>query len=104
MTGMVRGKINNNGYVTVEIGDVPRGRRGKHHSVVEDILADVADLKDGSALRVPIDSFGRVKMANVRAALSRAAKQRDLSIVTTSDNENLFIWRGNDKVSKKARQ
>lgn len=107
LTGMVKGKSNNNvngNYVTVEIGDVPKGRRGKHHVTVENILTDVAGLKDGSALRVPLESFGRVKLANVRAALSRAAKQRELSIVTTSDGEHLFIWRGNDKISRKARQ
>src|SRR5690349_20552854 len=101
---MVKGKSANNGYATIEIGDVPKGRRGKHHGTVENILADVAGLKDGSALRVPLDSFGRVKLANVRAALSRAAKQRELPIVTTSDGTHLFIWRGNDKVSRKARE
>jgi hypothetical protein len=101
---MVKGKSENNGYDTVEIAEVPRGRRGKHHSTVENILADVAGLKDGSALRVPLDSFGRVKLANVRAAIGRAAKQRDLSIMTTSNAKHLFIWRGDDKIARKARQ
>lgn len=101
---MAKGKTTNNSYVTVEIGEVPRGRRGKHHGTVENILADVESLKDGSALRVPLDSFGRIKLANVRAALSRAAKQRDLPIVTASDGDHLFIWRGNDRVSRKARE
>lgn len=101
---MAKGKTANQRYATVEIDEVPRGRRGKHHIIVENILADVAGLKDGSALRVPIETFGRVKLANVRAALSRAAKQKAMSIVTTSDREHLFIWRGDDKISRKARQ
>lgn len=101
---MVKGKPTNNSYATIEINEVPRGRRGKHHGTVENILADVAALKDGSALRVPIESFGRTKMANVRAALGRAAKQREMVIVTTSDDQYLFIWRGDDKIARKARQ
>ena len=96
-------KNSKSSYTTVTIGDVPRGRHGKHHGLVNEILDEVAGLKDGSALRVPVQTFGRVKLANVRAALGRAAKQKDLPIVTTSDDKYLFVWRGNDKVSRRAR-
>ncbi len=34
--------------------DVPKGRDGKHKQIVDQLLENIARLKDGSALKVPL--------------------------------------------------
>jgi hypothetical protein len=79
-------------FLTVLQTVVPRGRKGKHHLVVRNILSDLRPLEDGLALRIPLETFGDVKLPNLRAALSRATRAARLNTVTTTDGEYLFIW------------
>ena len=77
--------------------DVPKGRDGKHKRIVMRLMDDVAKLSSGSALKVPIAQLPDTK-ENIRAALSRAARQAKLNIATSSNGDYLFIWKTNERV------
>jgi TusA-related sulfurtransferase len=72
--------------------DVPKGRDGKHKKIITQLLADIAQLKPGSALKIPLDQLPDTK-ENIRAALSRAATLKKLSIATSSNAEFLYVWK-----------
>lgn len=72
--------------------DVPQSRNGKHRKIVTDILADVEALAAGEAAKVPFTALNDTK-ENVRAALSRESKKRNLPIATAADAEFLYVWR-----------
>ncbi|HSK46196.1 MAG TPA: hypothetical protein VLA83_20165 [Candidatus Binatia bacterium] len=72
--------------------DVPQSRNGKHRKIVTAILADVEALGAGEAAKVPFAALNDTK-ENVRAALSRESKKRNLPIATAADTEYLYVWR-----------
>jgi TusA-related sulfurtransferase len=72
--------------------DVPKGRDGKHKQIILELLQGIDQLKDGSALKVPLAELPDSK-ENVRSALSRAARQRKLDVATSSDETFLYIWK-----------
>jgi hypothetical protein len=78
--------------------DVPKGRDGKHKKIITQLLGDIAQLKAGSALKIPLAALPDTK-ENIRAALSRAAAQKKLPIATSSNTDFLFVWKTNDPVS-----
>jgi hypothetical protein len=79
-------------FESVSQADVPKGREGKHKRIITQLLSDIAQLKVGSALKVPLADLPDTK-ENIRSALSRAAAQRNLHIATSSNDEFLFVWR-----------
>jgi hypothetical protein len=72
--------------------NVPKGRDGKHKQIVEVLLRDLNQLEVNSALKIPLSALPDTK-ENVRAALSRATRQRGIDIATSSDNEFLYVWK-----------
>jgi hypothetical protein len=72
--------------------DVPKGRDGKHKLIVEELLNDLSQLQDGSALKIPLSALPDSK-ENIRSALSRATRQREIEIATSSDDEFLYVWK-----------
>ena len=77
--------------------NVPKGRDGKHKRIVEVLMHDIGQLKKGSALKVPLSALPDTK-ENVRAALSRATRQRGIDIATSSDNEFLYVWKTDEAI------
>jgi hypothetical protein len=73
-------------------GDVPKGREGKHRTIVDQLLNDLALLKQGDALKIPLSALPDSK-ENIRAALSRATRQREIEIATSSDEDFLYVWK-----------
>jgi hypothetical protein len=71
--------------------DVPKGREGKHKQIITQLLADLAQLAQGSALKVPLAQLPDSK-ENIRAALNRACRQRGMNVATSSDSEFLYVW------------
>ena len=61
-------------YKTMEQADVPQGRHGKHKEVVSQILRDLDNLMDGSAIKVPLAGLVESK-EKVRSALNRATRK-----------------------------
>lgn len=72
--------------------DVPTGRDGKHKQIVQILLRDLSQLKEKTALKVPISALPDTK-ENIRAALSRATRQQGIDIATSSDDAFLYIWK-----------
>jgi len=84
-------------YRQVNVADLKSGRHGKHHSLVQGIVQELAMLKPGSALEIPLADVGGVGLANLRSAVHRAASSNDLSIETVADDGKLFVWRPSSK-------
>jgi len=86
---------NGNGthYESVNRADVPQGRKGKHRKAVADILADLAKLKAQQAIKVPLSSLDGEKMQNLRSALNRVTREKNIPVVTSSDEKFLYVWR-----------
>ncbi len=78
-------------FRTLDLGEVPRSRNGKHKLIVSLILRDLDQLRDGAALRVPLDELGDTK-ENVRSALNRAARNAKRNVATATDKNFLYVW------------
>jgi hypothetical protein len=78
-------------FRTLDLGDVPRSRNGKHKVIVSMILRDLDQLKAGAALRVPLAELGDTK-ENVRSALNRAARNAKRNVATATDKNFLYVW------------
>jgi len=72
--------------------DVPTGRNGKHKEIVTQLLSDIAQLAPGSALKVPLADLPDTK-ENIRSALNRATRERQIEVATSSDDEHFYIWK-----------
>ena len=72
--------------------DVPKGRDGKHKRIITQLLSDIEQLSDGSALKIPLSELPDTK-ENIRSALSRAAALQKLPIATSSNEHFLFVWK-----------
>lgn len=78
-------------FRTLDLGDVPHSRAGKHKKIVSMILRDLGQLKDGAALRVPLAELGNTK-ENVRSALNRASRKAKRNVATATDENFLYVW------------
>jgi len=86
---------NGNGrhYESVNRADVPQGRKGKHRRAVADILADLTKLKSQQAVKIPLSSLNGEKMQNLRSALNRVTREKNIPVETSSDEKFLYVWR-----------
>ncbi|HYK38066.1 hypothetical protein [Alloacidobacterium sp.] len=72
--------------------DVPTGRNSKHKEIVAQLLSDIIQLEPGRALKIPLSELPDTK-ENIRSALNRATRAREIDVATSSDDEYLYIWR-----------
>lgn len=80
-------------YRRVEISDIKKGRRGKHHDLVQGILQELRTLSAGAAMEIPLTEVGGIGLANLRSAVHRAAAADGLVIETVADEKNLYVWK-----------
>jgi hypothetical protein len=78
-------------FKTMVQSDVPQGRSGKHKLIVTTILKDLNNLKEGSAIKVPLADLIESK-EKVRSALNRATRKAGRKVVTASDANFLYVW------------
>ncbi len=78
-------------FKTMVQTDVPQGRHGKHKEIVTMMMNDLAQLKDGAALKVPLAGLVESK-EKVRSALNRATRKAGLKVATATDASFLYIW------------
>jgi hypothetical protein len=86
-------------FESVLQANVPKGRDGKHKQIVEVLLRDLDQLRANSALKVPLSALPDSK-ENVRAALTRATRQRGIDIATSSDSEFLYVWKNSQGIER----
>jgi hypothetical protein len=80
-------------YRRVEVSALDKGRRGKHHDLIQGILDELKMLSPGSAMEIPLADVGGIGLANLRSAVHRASTSNDLDIETLADEKNLYVWR-----------
>jgi hypothetical protein len=78
-------------FKTIAQLDVPQGRNGKHKQIITRILADLDQIEDGAALKVPLAELAESK-EKVRSALNRAIHKSGRSVATASDVDFLYVW------------
>ncbi len=78
-------------FKTMSQADVPQGRNGKHKEVVTRILADLDQIEEGIALKIPLDALLESK-EKVRSALNRATRKGGLNVATATDAKFLYVW------------
>ncbi len=78
-------------FNTMEQGEVPQGRNGKHKVIVTKILSDLDQLRDGKALKIPLGQLAESK-EKVRSALNRATNKSGREVATATDSDFLYIW------------
>jgi hypothetical protein len=79
-------------FETLSQSDLPNGRRGKHHQLILHVLDDLEQLGDGRAIKVPLADFEGT-VADIRSAILRATKKKNLKISTSSDDEFFYLWK-----------
>jgi hypothetical protein len=82
-------------FETISTAAVPHERKGKHNTLVSQIISDLLIVKPGNALKIPLLDLRKQKMENVRAAINRAGKKRSLRIATSSDDYFFYVWIAN---------
>jgi len=87
------GNGNNTHYASLNRSDVPQGRKGKYRKAVADILADLSKLNARQAVKIPLSSLNGEKMQNLRSALNRVTRERNIPVETSSDEKYLYVWR-----------
>jgi len=80
-------------YQQVEIASLDKGRRGKHHDLVQGILAELEAVPPGSALGIPLADVGGIGLPNLRSAVHRASASQGMAIETLADEKNFYVWK-----------
>lgn len=71
---------------------MPKGRDGKHKQIIQQLLSDIEQLDNSSALKIPLSELPDTK-ENIRSALSRATRQQNIDIATSSDEHFIYVWK-----------
>ena len=79
-------------YRQVQLSNLRKGRRGKHHDLVEGILQELDAVPVGSALEIPLEGVD-IGLANVRSAVHRGAAAKGLEIETLADQKNFYVFK-----------
>ena len=80
-------------FEQIAVASLGKGRRGKHHQLVKEILQDMETLPKGQAIKIPLADLAGVTLANLRSAMHRATTSRRLRVETSSDEHNFYIWK-----------
>src|ERR1700746_639607 len=67
------------------ISAIPHGRKGKHNLIVSMILDDMDKVERERAFLIPLDRLDGEKMENVRSALNRATRKKNMLVATATD-------------------
>lgn len=79
-------------YRQVKLSALRKGRRGKHHDLVQGILNELQRVPAGSALQVPLDGVV-IGLANVRSAVHRGAAAKGVEIETLADEKHFYVFK-----------
>jgi hypothetical protein len=102
MEATMRRNGNGTHYASVNRSDIPQGRKGKHRKAVADILADLSKLDAQQAVKIPLSSLNGERMQNLRSALNRVTREKNIPVATSSDEKYLYVWRAEPPRSNRA--
>ena len=80
-------------YGRTRISGLKKNRKGKHHNLLLKIMEDLRKSQSGFAVEIPLASIAGVSVLNLRSAIVRAAAKEKISVATSSDDENFYVWR-----------
>ncbi len=72
--------------------DLPSGRKGKHFIFLAQVLQDLESLETGRAMKIPLAEFTGT-VSDMRSAISRATKKKNIEVLTSSDDDFFYVWR-----------
>ena len=81
-------------FESISQGDLPTGRKGKHHLMLVKVMEDLKQLSDGRALRIPLADFPG-SIADIRSAIHRATLKAKVEVATSSDEQFFYVWKPN---------
>jgi len=79
-------------FQRVALSSLQQRRRGKHHELVNKVVAELKSVAHESALRIPLSQLKGVSAPDFRSAISRGAASEGMSISTYSDSEYFYVW------------
>lgn len=80
-------------YGRTAISGLKKSRKGKHHSLLAKIMEDLRKSQSGFAVTIPLSSIGEVSVLSLRSAIIRAASKENISVATSSDDGNFYVWK-----------
>jgi hypothetical protein len=80
-------------YGRALISGLKKSRKGKHHELMGRIMEDLKKSAPNYAVRIPLSSMEGVSVLNLRSAIVRAAKKEGISVSTSSDDQNFYLWK-----------
>jgi hypothetical protein len=80
-------------YERTLISGLKKSRKGKHHELMGRIMEDLKMSAPSYAVRIPWSSIKEVSVLNLRSAIVRAAHKEGISVSTSSDDENFYVWK-----------
>ena len=80
-------------YGRVPIGNLKQSRKGKHHQLLKKVMEDLRNATTGYAVKIPLAGIAGVSVLNLRSAIVRAAAKEKISVASSSDDENFYVWR-----------
>ncbi len=86
------GGFKSTNFGTIPQADLPSGRKGKHYAMLQHVLEDLQQLPGGRAIKIRLAEFPG-SMADIRSAIHRATRKRNVEIATSSDEEYFYIWK-----------
>ncbi len=89
---MTKDKTTRPHFESILQADVPQGRRGKHHEIIEKVMTDLEQLAPGRAMKIELTELPDSK-ENVRSALNRETRLLGISVSTSSDEQFLYVWK-----------
>ncbi len=84
-------------FESISRRDLPNGRKGKHHPLLVQVLSDLDSLQEDRAIKIPLADFPG-SIGDIRSAITRAAKKKDICIATSSDESFFYVWKPTAKM------
>jgi len=96
MLNSVAKKETENGHLhfgTALIAELKKSRKGKHHQLMGRVMEDLKKAAAGYAVKIPLSSIKGLSILNLRSAIVRAANNEGVSVSTSSDDQNFYVWK-----------
>ncbi len=85
-------------YGRTLIAGLKKSKKGKHHDLLSKIMQDLRESAPGFAVRIPLSSTEQTPVVNLRSAIVRTAAKEGISVSTSSDDDNFYVWKAADQV------